>query len=203
MPLCLVNQQEHNVEYTSPACAIAHGSEHNPSTHALTFCSASEYTNCGRMSPLTTASARSSLWLARRPRASAAVCWIVGTTSRRRGRRSCSTPAFCKVSMFWGREARSATVCTKCVRDFWYCSNTSRHVVMERSKWNGRAHSMAQLRLVEAGSSLTLNYLLGTHLATLDGCLETDHVSFSKMAGALTVTLRTVPNNSVSTLSIM
>lgn len=33
-------------------------------------------------------------------------------------------PAFCSVSMFWGLVASSATICTNCVRAFWYCSNT-------------------------------------------------------------------------------
>lgn len=34
------------------------------------------------------------------------------------------SPAFCSVSMFWGLVASSATICTNCVRAFWYCSNT-------------------------------------------------------------------------------
>ena len=33
-------------------------------------------------------------------------------------------PAFWSVSIFWGREASSATVWTNVVLDFWYCSKT-------------------------------------------------------------------------------
>ena len=35
------------------------------------------------------------------------------------------SPAFCRVSMFWGLVASSATICTNWVRAFWYCSNTA------------------------------------------------------------------------------
>ena len=58
----------------------------------LTFCEAREWTSWGRMSSFTTASARSSLWSARRPRARAAVCWTLGTTSNIRGRSRDKTP---------------------------------------------------------------------------------------------------------------
>lgn len=59
----------------------------------LTFCEAREWTSWGRMSSFTTASARSSLWSARRPTARAAVCWMLGTTSNNRGRSRATTPA--------------------------------------------------------------------------------------------------------------
>ena len=59
----------------------------------LTFWETREWTSWGRMSSLTTASARSSLWSARRPRAKAAVCWMLGTTSSIRGRSKDITPA--------------------------------------------------------------------------------------------------------------
>lgn len=36
--------------------------------------------------------------------------------------------------MFWGLVASSATICTKWVRAFWYCSNTA-----GRGRWGGRA----------------------------------------------------------------
>ena len=48
----------------------------------------------------------------------------LGTLSRSRGRRSAITPALCIGSMFCGRVASSATVCTKVTRSFWYFSNT-------------------------------------------------------------------------------
>ena len=44
------------------------------------------------------------------------------TLSSSNGRSSCITPAFCITSMFWGRVAASATLCTNCTRAFWYVS---------------------------------------------------------------------------------
>lgn len=43
------------------------------------------------------------------------------------------SPAFCSVSMFWGLVASSATICTNCVRAFWYCSNTKERDPVEVS----------------------------------------------------------------------
>ena len=48
----------------------------------------------------------------------------LGTLSSNRGRSSAMTPALCIGSMFCGRVASSATVCTKVTRSFWYFSNT-------------------------------------------------------------------------------
>ena len=56
---------------------------------------------------------------AKRPSASAEDCWIEGTLSSSSGRSNCITPAFCRASMFCGRVASSATVCTKLTRAFW------------------------------------------------------------------------------------
>jgi hypothetical protein len=79
-------------------------------------------TSCGRISLLTTLSASSSFMLASRPSASAALCEIEGTLSNSSGRSRLMTPADCSASMFWGRVASSAMVCTKVTRAFWYCS---------------------------------------------------------------------------------
>lgn len=43
------------------------------------------------------------------------------------------SPAFCRVSMFWGLVASSATICTNWVRAFWYCSNTAGRDPVERA----------------------------------------------------------------------
>lgn len=48
----------------------------------------------------------------------------LGTLSRSSGRSSAITPALCMGSMFCGRVASSATVCTKATLSFWYFSNT-------------------------------------------------------------------------------
>ena len=53
-------------------------------------------TSCGKISLLTTFSAKSSLILASLPRASAADCEMDGTLSRRRGLSNAITPADCK-----------------------------------------------------------------------------------------------------------
>lgn len=113
----------------------------------LTFCEVKDWTSWGRMFSATTASARLSLWSASRPRARAAVCWMLGTTSSTRGRSKDITPApkdrtgevdpgtttghhcfflpaFWRSSTFCGLVARSATVWTKWSLDFWYCSKT-------------------------------------------------------------------------------
>lgn len=72
------------------------------------------------------------------------------------------SPAFCSVSMFWGLVASSATICTNCVRAFWYCSNTeerdpvepSRDPCLQRSRVPARpGHTLQHLPLAhgEAG----------------------------------------------------
>ena len=79
----------------------------------VTFCSLRDITSCGRISLFTTLSASSSFMLASLPRARAALWEMEGTLSSRRGRRRLITPADWRASMFWGRVASSATVCTK------------------------------------------------------------------------------------------
>ncbi len=48
----------------------------------------------------------------------------LGTLSNNSGRSKAMTPALCMGSMFCGRVASSATVCTNVTRSFWYFSNT-------------------------------------------------------------------------------
>ena len=48
----------------------------------------------------------------------------LGTLSNNSGRSKAMTPALCMGSMFCGRVASSATVCTNATRSFWYFSNT-------------------------------------------------------------------------------
>ena len=48
----------------------------------------------------------------------------LGTLSSSSGRSSAITPALCMGSIFCGRVASSATVCTKATLSFWYFSNT-------------------------------------------------------------------------------
>lgn len=66
------------------------------------------------------------------------------------------SPAFCSVSMFWGLVASSATICTNCVRAFWYCSNTEKRDPVEASYDPRRQPSRVPARLCHTLKHLPL-----------------------------------------------